>query len=283
MGASVKQFLRLALSVGLSAVLAAAQATSPVDRSADPPAAAVRPVGAPPTAGVTPGPLMPLEGAYAEMSGEDLFAKMLDYDAMRDAHLREYSSLRTYSVVNEKGRASAQEIIQMNYYAPDRKTFAVKSGSGSPLIRSLVLDRLVQTEKETASGQTHRQSALKPENYTLRLIGEQDLGPYRCLVAEAIPKRRDRYLFAGKVWISSDDFGIVRMAGRPARPLSFWLTRAEFVRQYDKIDGFWLPVEDQTVAQVRFYGRKTLVVKYNDYEVNGSPARPGASSESTAH
>jgi hypothetical protein len=120
---------------------------------------------------------------------------------------------------------------------------------------------------------------MKPENYNLRLIGEQDVGPYRCLVAEAIPKRRDRYLFEGKIWISSDDFGIVRMAGHPAKPLSFWLTRAEFVRQYDKIGDFWLPAEDETLAQLRFYGKKTLVVNYADYEVNGKAIPPATTSK----
>ena len=177
-------------------------------------------------------------------------------------------------MVNDKGRTTAQQIVLMEFHAPEGKTFTVKSGSGSALIRNLVLDRLLQSEKETASGRARRQSAFKPENYTLKLIGEQAVGPYQCLVAEAIPRRRDRYLFEGKVWISNDDFGIVRMAGRPARPLSFWLTRAEFVRQYQKIGGFWLPAEDETVAQMRFYGKKTLVVRYGEYQVNGSAIPP---------
>ena len=215
--------------------------------------------------------MQPLEPAYAEMTGEDLFAKLLEHDRVCDSTLHRYTSLRTYAVINDKGRISAQQVVRMTYSAPDRKTFVTKSGTGSSLIRDLVLDRLVQSERETASGRAHRESAFKPENYTLRLLGTQDVGQYHCLVAQAVPRRRDRYLFDGRVWISSDDFGIVRMAGHPARPLSFWLTRAEFVRQYQKIDGFWLPAEDDTVAQMRFYGKKTLVVKYDGYEVNGTP------------
>jgi len=271
----MKLHVGLALLLALSTGMARAQESYSPDPPADPPAPAPGlPAGMSPTAGVVPGPLLPLEAAFAAMNGDRVFVKLLEHDRMSEANLHEYSSLRTYSVVNEKGRTTAQQIVQMEYHAPDHKSFSVKSGSGSSLIRSLVLDRLVQSEKETASGRAHGESAMKPQNYELRLIGEQDVGPYRCLVAQAVPKRRDRYLFEGKVWISSDDFGIVRMAGHPAKPLSFWLTRAEFVRQYKKIGDFWLPAEDETLAQMRFYGKKTLVVTYGDYEVNGKAIPP---------
>jgi hypothetical protein len=277
----MKRFLPLVLVVGLAPVLAAAQALdspNPPPDAAPAPAAVTPAAGLTPTGGVTPGPLVPLEAAYADMSGEELFAKVLQHDRTSDAALRQYSSVRTYSVVNDKGKSYVQEVIAVDYQAPDSKTFVTRSQSGSPLVRALVLDRLVQSEKETSSGRAHRDSGMKPENYILKLIGEQDLGPYHCLVAEAAPRRRDRYLFEGHVWISSDDYGIVRMAGRPARPLSFWLTRADFVRQYRRIGGFWLPAEDETLAQVRLYGKKTLMVKYDDYKVNDAPIAPAAGS-----
>jgi hypothetical protein len=49
-----------------------------------------------------------------------------------------------------------------------------------------------------------------------------------------MPKRPDKYLFEGKVWIDSQDYAIVRIAGHPAKKLSFWIERADFVRQYQK-------------------------------------------------
>jgi hypothetical protein len=52
------------------------------------------------------------------------------------------------------------------------------------------------------------------------------------------PKRVDKYLFEGKVWVDQQDFAVVRIEGRPAAKLSFWIKRAEFVRQYQKVDGF---------------------------------------------
>jgi hypothetical protein len=65
----------------------------------------------------------------------------------------------------------------------------------------------------------------------------------------------DKYLFEGRVWIDVDDYAVVRIEGHPAKKLSFWIQRADFVRQYIKIGSFWLPQRDETFVQVCM-GRK---------------------------
>jgi hypothetical protein len=62
---------------------------------------------------------------------------------------------------------------------------------------------------------------------------------------------------------------IGRMSGRlSAASASFWIQRADFVRQYQKVDEFWLPQKDQTLVQVRLYGKKVLTIDHWDYAVN---------------
>ena len=65
-----------------------------------------------------------------------------------------------------------------------------------------------------------------------------------------------------------NDYSVVRIEGHPAKKLSFWIQRADFVRQYQKIEGFWLPQKDQTLVQVRLYGKKVLTIDHRDYVVN---------------
>jgi len=158
----------------------------------------------------------------------------------------------------------------MEFRAPDKKTFVVTSENGSGLIRRLALNPLISSEIETASGKEHHDSAIAPDNYTLTLLGEQQVGPYHCFVIQAAPKRKDKYLFEGKLWIDVDDYAVVRIEGRPARRLSFWIERADFVRQYQRIGGFWLPQRDETFVQVRLYGKKVLTIDHQDYVVNGA-------------
>src|SRR5262249_28512989 len=113
-------------------------------------------------------------------------------------------------------------------------------------------------------------------NYTLDLVGEQQVGSHHCFVAWALPKRKDKYLFEGKLWIDVDDYAVVRIEGHPARRPSFWIQRADFVRQYQKIDGFWLPEKDQTFVQVRLYGKKVLTIEHQNYVVNAAQSREEA-------
>src|SRR5262249_23379019 len=158
----------------------------------------------------------------------------------------------------------------MEYRAPDRKMFVVMSESGSGLIRHKALVPLISSEIEAAAGKEHHDSSITPSNYSLELLGEQQVGPYRCFVARAVPRREDKYLFEGKLWIDVDDYAVVRIEGHPARRPSFWIQRADFVREYQKIDGFWLPKKDQTFVQVRFYGKKILRIAHENYVVNAA-------------
>ena len=221
-----------------------------------------------PTAGQSLPPLAPLNPAYQSMTGDELFAKVLESNRVRDARLRQYSAVRTYSVTSDRGKLYAQEVVRVDYQAPDHKSFRTLSEEGSGLVRDMVLKRLMESESETSSGRAHHDSAIKPANYEFNLLGEQDVGSHHCLVAEATPKRKDKYLFEGKVWIDAQDYAIVRIAGQPAKSLSFWITGADFVREYEKIGDFWLPAQDETWVHVRLYGKKILTIHHGEYVVN---------------
>ena len=158
----------------------------------------------------------------------------------------------------------------MEYRAPDKKTFVTTSESGSGLVRRLALNPLIASEIEAASGKQHHDSSITPANYTFELLGEQQVGPYHCFVVRATPKRRDKYLFEGKLWIDTEDYAIVRIAGHPAKKLSFWIEHADFVREYQRIDGFWLSRKDETFVKVRMYGHKVLTINHQNYSIAGA-------------
>lgn len=218
----------------------------------------------------------PLEPLPAAVTADQLFARITTNNELRSAALRDYTVSRTYQVVDLEGKVHAQEIGRMAYRAPDKKVFIVKSESGSVLVRRLALNPLIASEIEAAAGKQHHDSSITPANYTLHLLGEQQVGPYHCYVAQAVPKRRDKYLFEGKIWIDTEDYAVVRIQGHPARKLSFWIEQADFVREYEKIDQFWLSRRDETFVQVRLYGKKVLTIDHADYTVNGADSKEAA-------
>src|SRR5262249_58286448 len=142
---------------------------------------------------------------------------------------------------------------------------------------------LISSEIKTPAGKEHHDSAISPANYSLDLLGEQQVGPHHCYVAQTVPKRKDKYLFEGKLWIDADDYAVVRIEGHPARKLSFWIQQADFVRQYQKIDGFWLPQRDETFVEVRLYGKKVLTIEHQNYVVNATHEKEGGALVEQAH
>ena len=212
----------------------------------------------------------PVDPLRPDVDEDKLFTELLAHNQQRDATLLGYTEQRTYKVTDTTGKVRAEESGQMEYHAPDKKTFVTSSESGSGMVRRMALKPLIASEIETTSGKQHHDSSISPANYTFELLGEQQVGPYRCFVVRATPKRQDKYLFEGKVWIDTQDYAVVRIAGHPAKKLSFWIERADFVREYQKIDGFWLSKKDETFVKVRMYGQKILIIDHQNYTVTGA-------------
>jgi len=213
---------------------------------------------------------VPLEPPRDGITGDQLFDLMTESNARRSAALNDYAVVRTYRVIDLKGKVHAEEVGRMEYHAPDQKTFVISSESGSGLVRRLALQPLIASEIQAAAGKQHHDSSITPANYTLHLLGQQQVGPHHCYVAEAVPKRRDKFLFDGRLWIDAQDYAVVRIEGHPAKKLSFWIEQADFIREYEKIDGFWLSQRDETFVRVRLYGKKVLTIDHQDYTVNGA-------------
>ena len=208
--------------------------------------------------------------APSGLTGDDVIAQMLQRNFVRNQQLQQYSAVRTYEIRNSEAKLAAQAVVRVDYQAPDKKTFNKTSEKGSGLVRHLVFDRLIQSEGETSSGREHRNSAITTANYTFKLSGEEDVGPYHCFVLEAAPRSKEKYLFEGEIWIDAQDFAIVKIAGHPSKKPSFWINRADFVRQYQRIDGFWLPFRDETSVEVKIYGRRVFTVDHQQYVINSA-------------
>ena len=204
----------------------------------------------------------------ARANPDQIFANLVEHNEVRSAELRNYSAVRTYALRDAQGKVQAKEVVRMDYVAPDQKAFVTIEEQGSSAVRHLVLNQLMESEISAAKEPGHRDSSITPANYRLRLLGEEDLGVYHCFVVEALPRRKDKYLFEGRIWIDHSEFAIVKIAGHLAQNPSLWLTRVEFVRQYEKTGQFWLPATDETVVHVKLYGRKTLTIEHRIDSVN---------------
>ena len=166
--------------------------------------------------------------------------------------------VRTYKVENEKGKTLAEEVAVMEYTAPGTEIFTAISEKGSGFIRQRVFERLMKDEEKRAGAKKDPDSLITPENYTLDIIGKDRIDSSDCLIVHAIPIRKETDLFEGKIWIDSQDFAIVKITRHLAKSPSFWIKHVDFVRDYQKIDRFWLLSREKAVSAVRIYGKGCL-------------------------
>jgi hypothetical protein len=208
----------------------------------------------------------------ADEKGSEIFSKLVEWNDERTRRLERYTGLRQYELRNDKDQLSARAVVRVEFRAPDTKTFETVSEEGSKWIGKFVFKRLISSETEAAAGREHRNSSVTPRNYTFRYLGEQNLDGSPCYVVYATPKRIDKYMFEGQVWIDSREYAVTKIAGHPAKNPSFWIKRVDWVRRYGKFGDFWLPVEDETLTDLRILGKKKLSINYQDYVVNQTAA-----------
>ncbi len=211
--------------------------------------------------------------AASKLSADEVVSSLQDRNRLREARLRQYSVTRTYQVTSPDGKLVGRTIASMEFRAPASKVFTTRSEEGSWVARRLVFRRLMESEAEAAAGRARQESVVGPENYTFTLLGEEDVGSSHCIVVNAFPRRRDKYLFEGKLWIDSADRAVVRIVGQPAKSPSFWIKHVNFVRQYQKIGEFWLPERDESENELKIHGKRILTIEHRDYRVNGVEAK----------
>ena len=189
-------------------------------------------------------PLDPQSGASRDASV--IFGRVQQANAEREAALESYVSTRRYSVFEPGHETDAELLVSMQFVAPSTKTFKPIAVHGVGWIHRRVFGRLMEAEAAAAAGQDKTNSAITPTNYEAQLVGSDSLAGRDCYVLSLVPRRRDKYLFTGKAWIDKEDFAIARLEGEPAKSPSFWVVRAPFVREYQRVERFWLPRQDET-------------------------------------
>src|SRR5690606_22180528 len=136
------------------------------------------------------------------------------------------------------------------------------SGLGGRIVRRM-LDGETQIVKDYDS------TDYTTANYDFLLIGEEPSDGTRCYVIELSPKRKDKTLLRGHIWIDAETYRIRRMEAEPAKSPSWWLRDVRVAFSYGEVDGMWLQTSSEYSTNVRLFGWHTMTshdVKYESSE-----------------
>lgn len=147
-----------------------------------------------------------------------------------------------------------------------RYTITAEGGSGQ--LRDKALKAILAGERDAVARGEIARSALAPCNYEFRVHGVDENGLAKVLLA---PKRKERVLVSGAMFLRPADGELVRVQGRLAKSPSFWVKTVDIVRTYERIEGSVMPVALETTAQIRMFGTATLTMTYQYSEIDGRP------------
>jgi outer membrane lipoprotein-sorting protein len=206
----------------------------------------------------------------APLAAGDIVLKMSDRLVRRDTQLSSYTVNRTYEVVSDDKKPPYVVRSEMTFSAsPKSKNFKLlsKSGTGGT-IPNMVYDHAVTAEKESLTVTAAKQSGITTENYDFVLQGQEQSAGVDCYVLELKPKRNDKMLLKGKIWVTTSNFDIVRVEGFTAKSPSIWIKKIYLIRQFQEINGLWLPKQEDWIVDVRLYGQLKVKINHQDYKIN---------------
>jgi MucB/RseB N-terminal domain len=198
-------------------------------------------------------------------SADEIVARMGARDAQRQLATEGYAGMRKYILENEGLHKHAEMIVRVNGDPDGTKHFEIVSEEGWKAAHKHVLRKMLDSEAETSRPEARAKARLNAENYDFQLVGVEGVGDRPAYVLELSPKRKEKYLFRGRIWVDAEDYALVRAEGKPAENPSFWTKSTHFVQNYGKSGPAWFPVSTQSATEARIFGTTYVNIEYFDY------------------
>jgi outer membrane lipoprotein-sorting protein len=209
-------------------------------------------------------------------TAQEIVARMAAHDLQRQSSVEGYEGMRRYVLENNKFHKRAEMVVQVRGDRDGTKHFEVVSEEGWGGARKHVFHKMLESESETSRPEIRAGAKLNSENYEFELVGTEELAGRAAYVLEIRPKREEKNLFRGRIWVDAEDYALARAEGNPAKKPSFWTKSIHFVQVYRKSGSLWFPLSTQSVTEARIFGTTDVSIDYFDY----SPQRQ-ASTEIT--
>jgi hypothetical protein len=210
-------------------------------------------------------------GAAPEVVREQSVIRGVDQEEVRrETNLTGYSVTGHYSVRSNRFQTSAEMTVSIVYRKGAGKSYQVLSRSGSSVLQTRVLDRLLQEEEAMSRGEIRQNVVVTSANYKMRLISKESIVGRPCEVLDLTPLKKSPHLLKSRAWVDAEDHSLVRIEGRPVVSASFWAGRPLIVRDYERIEGFSMATRSHALAETLLMGKTELTIEYSDYKITGS-------------
>lgn len=195
----------------------------------------------------------------AEIKSPDLdliLQRLEDIQHQDPAQSRPYEVKREYKLFHGYDKGPTSEVIaEIDFVPPDKRTYKIIQARGNSTGERLVRELL---DRETESVRKEHSTEISRANYDFVFLRRQSFGVVPEYVFAIFPKRKEKYLLRGQIWVDASTFRIRRIEGVPAKSPSFWIKNLHITLQFAELGGMWVPVTFDSIATVRLFGEYTL-------------------------
>ncbi len=202
------------------------------------------------------------------LTAGEVVDRMVQRDAQRQTLTQGYAGMRRYVLENDGMHKRAEMLVRVSGDSDGTKHFDILSEQGWKAAQNHVLRKMLESESETSHPEERAKTRLCPDNYDFKMVGQENVADRSAYAIDVTPKRHDKLLFEGRIWVDVEDYALVRADGSPAKNPSFWTKHVHFVHTYQKSGPFWFPLCTESVTDARIFGRTGLTIEYFDYKPN---------------
>jgi len=206
-------------------------------------------------------------------TAEEVVTRMAALDLQRQSSIAGYEGMRRYVLENSRLDKRAEMLVRVQGDENGRKNFEVVSEDGWKAANTHVLRKMLDSESETSRPELRATTKLNFTNYEFTVAGAEIVVGRMAYVLEVAPKRKDKYLFQGRIWVDAEDYALVRAEGSPAKNPSFWTKSTHFVQVYQKRGTLWFPLSTRSVTEARIFGTTDVNIEYFDYAPKSRPSQ----------
>lgn len=190
-----------------------------------------------------------------------IVARMLAAQHENKARLQAFTVRRNYQLFDQHSDRKAEIVADITWHPPDQKQYRIESTSGG--LGERVLRDVLSKDTESAKDQQKRELSLN--NYDFQFLRMETLEGHPCYVLALNPRREEKELVRGQVWVDAENYKIHRLEGKPMKSPSWWIRDLYILMTFADIGGMWLHTSTQAVANVRFRGQYVMLSRDLEY------------------
>jgi hypothetical protein len=186
---------------------------------------------------------------------------MLKAQQENKTRVKPFTVKRDYLLFDKQDQEKARVVANISTLPPDGKEYQIESSSGG-MGEKVLRDILT---KETEQPKDGDRKELTRTNYDFKLLGEEQVDGRRCYILSLNPRRDEKDLLRGRLWIDAETYNIRRLEGSPVKNPSWWLHDLNILMDFAEVDGMWLRTSMHAVANVRFKGKYVMEARDLEY------------------